>query len=191
MKGKAYENIEKKVILFKQVALNSTLVSSLEYRAKNLSTLDQILKKDYQWISTPDKEKKEIKFDEEATNKLLEKLQKDNPIISELIVSDANGATLYASPPPTDYWQGDEEKYIQPALKHEHYIGPAEFDSSSDTFQIQVSLPIFDTTGKVFIGVLITGIEFTLQDLLEIQIGKSSDTALGEHTLPHPKRYTR
>lgn len=171
MKNKAYQSIEKNLIpLQKKVAQDPELISTLELHAKNLATLDQILKKDYQWISTPNSERKDIKFDDNETNKVLEKLRKEQPIISELIVTDANGATLYASPPPTDYWQGDEAKFIQPALRHDYHIGPAEFDSSSHVFQAQVSLPIFDSTGKVFIGVLITGIEIPLQDLLKMQI---------------------
>lgn len=58
-----------------------------------------------------------------------------------------------------DYWQGDEAKFTE-CFKGEEgvlYIADVEFDESTQTYLVQVSVPVRDE-GKV-IGVIVVGID--------------------------------
>ena len=65
---------------------------------------------------------------------------------TELFVIDAVGLNVGQSDITSDYWQGDEAKYQQTFLIGENavHISDVEEDESSQTFQVQISLPIVD-----------------------------------------------
>ena len=59
----------------------------------------------------------------------------------------------------TDYWQGDEAKFLN--MYHQdddYYIDTVEFDESTKHFQVQFSVPIFDQKNQ-HMGVLILGVD--------------------------------
>ncbi|NQZ84058.1 MAG: hypothetical protein HRT52_23955 [Colwellia sp.] len=84
--------------------------------------------------------------------------------IAEMMVLDKNGVLVAVFPKPTDYWQGDEDKFQQPIRINGDYIGPTKWDSSASTYQFFYCILIKGEDQKV-IGVLVTGLDVTKQYL--------------------------
>lgn len=169
-KNQAIGVVKQQLPQLKALAESDKIVALLEQRLANLLTLEEILRRDYKWIATRPEERPALRPTDEAAGKLLDNTREQNMLISELLLLDANGATLYASPLPTDYWQGDEAKFIQPALHHNVYVGETGYDASSASFQVQVSVPVMKENG-IFLGVVVAGIELPLSMLLELRVG--------------------
>jgi hypothetical protein len=79
---------------------------------------------------------------------------------SEALLTDNQGALVAAYPTPSDYWQGDEEKFQAPWSSGELYIGPIGFDESTQVYASPVSVPVFDDRGTK-IGVLVMGVRLS------------------------------
>lgn len=82
---------------------------------------------------------------------------------TEIFVTDGRGLNVGQSDITSDYWQGDEDKWQVPHASGGIHIGEVEFDESTQTYQSQISLPIFES-GSV-IGVITVGVD--LQQLSE------------------------
>ncbi len=65
-------------------------------------------------------------------------------LYSELFIMDAKGLNVSQSAKTSDYWQGDEAKWQKTYLVGPNAIdiGEVEFDESSQTYQIQLSIPV-------------------------------------------------
>ena len=82
-------------------------------------------------------------------------------LMSEIFVMDAKGLNVAQSDVTSDYWQGDEDKFLKtfPAGPDATHISDIEFDESSQRFQSQISRPIVDPESGAVIGVLTAGID--------------------------------
>ncbi len=80
-------------------------------------------------------------------------------VITEILLMDAKGLNVAVSSPTSDYWQGDEAKYLEtyPKGAAALHIGDVEFDESSQQYQFQVSMPVVDADGTV-IGAITVGL---------------------------------
>lgn len=92
-------------------------------------------------------------------------------VITEIILMDKYGLNVAISDPTSDYYQGDEAKYIDTFL-----IGPAavhvsevEYDESTQKEQTQVSMTITDPESGEPIGAVTFGVD--LQVLNEVSGG--------------------
>lgn len=81
-------------------------------------------------------------------------------LYTEIFIMDNKGLNVGQSDVTSDYWQGDEAKWQETFLK-----GPAainisevEFDESTQTYQVQLSLPVVDPDDKRVIGAVTVGI---------------------------------
>ena len=88
--------------------------------------------------------------------------------IVELILMGSQGETLAAFPTPTDYWQGDEAKFINVVADKSMFVDRMNWDESSQTISAQVSVPVKDQSGNT-LGVLTGEIEATVRDLGDIK----------------------
>ena len=80
-------------------------------------------------------------------------------VITEIIVTDKQGKNVIISEVTTDYWQGDEAKFLNMYQQDDdYYIDTVEFDESTKHFQVQFSVPIFDKENQ-HMGVLILGVD--------------------------------
>ncbi|SDG05709.1 hypothetical protein [Sulfitobacter delicatus] len=81
--------------------------------------------------------------------------------ITEVFLMDAHGLTVAASSATSDYWQGDEAKFINSYFggPGEIYVEEVDFDDSTQTYQGQVSVAIIDPTTGVPIGAITVGLE--------------------------------
>ena len=78
---------------------------------------------------------------------------------SEIFVMDARGLNVGQSARTSDYWQGDEAKWQETFLAGAGsvHVSDVEEDESTQTFQVQVSLPIVD--GGAPIGAITIGVD--------------------------------
>lgn len=83
--------------------------------------------------------------------------------ITEAFVTDAKGLNVAASDPTSDYWQGDEDKFLKvfPAPDGA-FISEVEMDKSTQRYQGQISLTITDPATGAAIGTLTVGVDAEL-----------------------------
>jgi len=81
-----------------------------------------------------------------------------DPRYSETFVMDNQGALVCASQKTSDYWQGDEAKWIRvfQSPGHAPFVDRPKLDASTNTHLAQISLPMTD--GGKIIGVITIGV---------------------------------
>lgn len=85
-------------------------------------------------------------------------------LYAEIFVMDARGLNVALSDVTSDYWQGDETKWLRsfragPGAVH---FGPMEQDASTGAFQRQVSMTIVDPQDGSAIGAITVGVNVEL-----------------------------
>ena len=81
-------------------------------------------------------------------------------IVSELFVTGKTGISVAHSAPTSDFYHGDERPFTDVMSQPEgRYIGPIQYDASSQRFQVKVGLRIDDTTTSETQGVIFVGID--------------------------------
>lgn len=122
-------------------------------------TLDKIKEIDKKWIATPGIDEFMKSLLENECGKYLRQLQKTAPFYAEIFVMDNQGANVCMSDKTSDYWQGDEDKFIKSYNdgKGDIHISDVIFDKSSQTYLVQVSIPVKD--GNKVIGAITIGID--------------------------------
>ncbi|MDN4502344.1 PDC sensor domain-containing protein [Alteromonadaceae bacterium BrNp21-10] len=99
-----------------------------------------------------------------------------NYSFAEIMLTDANGALVAAFPKTSDYWQGDEQKFVKPAISQKVHFSEPNWDESSKAYSFFVSIPVVENN-KV-IGILISAMDVTssyvfemsLEELIEVSI---------------------
>jgi hypothetical protein len=122
-------------------------------------TMLKILELDKDWISSPpDSPFKKHVLSTECSEEL-RRIAAREKSVAEAFVMDNQGAVVGETNVTTDYWQGDERKWIDSYHKGTGaaYIAPAEFDDSANVVLQQVSLPVLDEKGRV-VGAMTWGI---------------------------------
>lgn len=82
--------------------------------------------------------------------------------VTEIILTDKRGLNLAITDITSDFYQGDEEKFIQAAnlAPGEYFVDQIAYDASTHLFQVNVSFPLFDPADKSsMIGVMIIGVD--------------------------------
>jgi hypothetical protein len=145
-----------KIIQFGQ---DEVIVNAVKAENAKGKTLDQIKALDKKWKETPgiDDFMKSIMVSE--CGKHLQNLQEGAKYITEIFVMDNQGANVAMSDKTSDYWQGDEDKFTESynGGKGAVHISDVEFDDSSQTYVVQVSVPVKD--GSTVIGAITVSID--------------------------------
>jgi len=148
-----------KIRFASHMAYNPNVIRAVERQnAQNLA-LAEIQKRDEEWKNAGDKPTALIH--EITRNEVAQYFQRrvdNNPAIDEVFLTDNKGANVAAFPATSDYWQGDEEKFTLSYNNGEGkvYVGPLEFDASTQKTQVQISAPIisdYQTIGVLVLGV--------------------------------------
>jgi hypothetical protein len=102
----------------------------------------------------------------EVANYLRDKFVSSGGAITEIIIMDAKGLNVAATEAPSDYWQGDEDKFSKSFGAGPDGIdfGDAELDESSGRYQALVSLPISDPKTGELIGAVTVGVDLLSLD---------------------------
>lgn len=83
-------------------------------------------------------------------------------IVTEIILTDERGLNLAITDITSDFYQGDEEKFIKATklAPDEYYIDQIAYDASTRLFQVNVSFPLYDqANSSKLIGVMVMGID--------------------------------
>jgi hypothetical protein len=136
-----------------------SLVDAVIAQNRTPETLDETRKLDRNWIegkSAPGFEDDLLSNDCATTLRgFVASASKES--YREAFLTDARGALVCETERTSDYWQGDETKWIR-AFNDGHgaiYIGPVTLDASVGQPLVQIAVPVLD--GGKAIGVLIVG----------------------------------
>lgn len=122
-------------------------------------TLSEIRAIDEEWKATPGIDDFMAELLSSECAEYLMEIQDDYGFISEIFVMDDQGANVAMTDKTSDYWQGDEAKFINSYNDGDGdiFIDEVEFDDSSQTYSVQVSIPV-DDDGDI-IGAITIGID--------------------------------
>ena len=141
--------------VFDELIENDTLQQLLISHQKSLRSLAEIYENEVNWRKSQALQRSVI---DNSVARRFKMLVEDNQYrIAELILTDGFGFNIAAWPLPTDYWQGDEAKFIEPMRQRKTYVSNHSWDESSAVYSFFVTRPIF-INGQ-FYGVLIMGID--------------------------------
>lgn len=135
------------------------IVEAVKTENAKEKTLDQIKEMDEQWKATPGiADYMQAMMDSEC-GQYLRSLKQDTPYYAEIFVTDDQGANVAITDKTSDYWQGDEAKFIESYKEGAGrvYVGDVEFDDNTQVYLVHVSVPVKDED-KV-IGVMVIGID--------------------------------
>ncbi len=135
------------------------IVKAVKEENSKGKTLDKIKEIDKKWMSTPGVDEFMKSLMDNECGRHLQKLQKSAPYYAEIFVMDNQGANVCMSDKTSDYWQGDEDKFIESYKggKGGIHISDIIFDKSSQCYLVQVSVPVKD--GNKVIGAITIGID--------------------------------
>lgn len=157
--GEIEDLLKVKIRLAKHMSYSPDIIDAVKNQNSANIALSDIKNRDELWTGKSDDsiELKRSITDNNIAQYLRRRVQK-NVSIDEVFVTDNQGANVAAYPATSDYWQGDEEKWTASFNNGEGivFIGPLEEDESTNTAQIQISVPIFDQ--QQTIGVLVMGV---------------------------------
>jgi hypothetical protein len=133
-------------------------------------TLDTIKATDEKWKNTHGVDAFMRAMIDSECGKYLRKLQESKPYFDEIFVMNNLGGNVAMTNKTSDYWQGDEAKFKESFKEGQGaiHISNVEFDSSSQAYLVQVSLPVIITDtetkketviGAITIGINVDGFE--------------------------------
>lgn len=144
-------------------ASNPIIVAAVEAQNAIKLSKEEIITRDKKWISSADNVPFKISLQENPSGALLKSIVvRNRAIYSEAFLTDSQGANVSAYPATSDYWQGDEAKFVIAFNqgRGQILITPVEFDQSAHTYAAQVAAPVVNSKGET-IGVLFVGIKLS------------------------------
>ena len=144
------------------IAENRLVIDEVKRQNALNKSLEEIKQIDQAWVNSGNDHPIKKTMSQSTVGRYLKHLIEFNEsIYNEAFLTDNQGANVAAFPVTTDYWQGDEDKWIK-AYNMGHgdiYIGNLEFDKSTNTNALQISVPVIDNHKAI--GVLVVGIKLT------------------------------
>jgi hypothetical protein len=142
-------------------ALGSDPIIVAAVKAENAKgkTLAQIKERDAEWQKTAGVDAGMKALMDNECAKRLQKLQAELSYLGETFVMDNQGANVAMTDKTSDYWQGDEPKFTESfaAGKGAVHTSDVKFDDSSQSYLVQVSVPVRD--GGTVIGAITFGVD--------------------------------
>lgn len=98
----------------------------------------------------------------DAAKDIAAKAKATNGVVSEAFLNGQKGEKVAFLEKTSSYVHAGSPKFDTPFTKFEPWQGKPEFDESSQTFAVQVSVPVLDPKDpKKAIGVLVVGLNLT------------------------------
>ena len=158
-----------KIRFARHMAFNPSIVRAVEAQNNSALSLDEIRQRDEIWQSAGGSLNGLIReITQNDVARYFQRRVENNAAIDEVFLTDNQGANVAAYPPTSDYWQGDEEKWIASYNDGDGvvFIGPLEFDESTRKTQVQISAPVVSkaqTIGVLVLGVSVDYLQQALQ----------------------------
>jgi len=158
------KKLEGKMRGARHMAFHPVIVRAVRAQNNEELTMDDIEQRDAEWRSAQEENALQRALRLNEASQVLKTLVEQNPDFNEAFATDNQGANVAMFPMTSDYWQGDEDKWISAFNKGDGrvWIGDIEVDESTGVAAVQVSVPIFNQ--EETIGVLVIGIT---QDYLQ------------------------
>ena len=141
------------------MAFNPSVIRAVAVQNDETVSLAEIKQRDQDWKNAdgnPIALIREITSNDVA--RYFQRRVENNVAIDEVFLTDNQGANVAAYPATSDYWQGDEDKWTMSYNdgNGEVFIGPLEYDDSTQKTQVQISAPIISNDETI--GVLVLGV---------------------------------
>ena len=122
-------------------------------------TLDQIKELDEKWKAAKTSTDYMKALMRNRCAQRIKAVKSHNTYYAEVFVMDNQGANVAMTDRTSDYWQGDEDKFIKSYNKGQGatHVGEVEFDESTKAYLIQISVPVKD--GDKVIGAITFGVD--------------------------------
>jgi hypothetical protein len=142
-----------------KLGVDPVIVKAVKTENAKGKTLQEIQEMDNKWRATPGIADFMQTLMESECGQYLHRLQQTTPYYAEIFVMDNQGANVCMTNKTSDYWQGDEDKFLQTykGSTGAVHIGDIEFDDSAQSNLIQVTVPVQD--GDRAIGAMTIGID--------------------------------
>jgi len=138
--------------LARAMARDEAMIQFVAAKNQKAETPAEIQQHDAKWKSGGDAALRKELQNSPCAQRLRE-LIKNDPFVLEAILMDRQGANVCITHDTSDYWQGDEAKWIKPVTEHqEAYVDDPAFDDSTQAYAIQMSVPVVQ--GGTTIGAL-------------------------------------
>ena len=153
----------------RSIAENPVVVEAIMQQNTTNAAIDQaaIDQLDKQWRSEVDGQDKQL-INRVLANQLsgyLKQVSDDaGGLYTEIIVMDDKGLNVGQSNVTSDYWQGDEDKWMKtyPVGADAVFVDDVEMDESTQQLQSQVSFTIVDPASHQVIGAITFGVNLDL-----------------------------
>ncbi len=144
--------------IVKKYAADSLVIREVEVANQRSVDMEQIMDMDAEWTSRAETEWIKGVLGSPVSHYLRRKVLSNSLIYTEAFLCDRRGSVIGVYPRTSDYWQGDEKKFTEAfnGGAGKVVFGPLEYDESSDSHSVQVSVPV-NRNGHA-IGVLIMGL---------------------------------
>ena len=148
-------------------AANPVVIEAVqEANKKPAKSLDEIIQLDQRWIEEKVRQEWINELLNSQCSRYLRKVQAgkggEKDLYGEIFVMDRQGCIVAMSGKTSDYWQGDEDKFIKSYADGEGaiFINKVGYDRSIQVFSLlQVSVPVLDPdTGKA-VGAITVGLD--------------------------------
>jgi hypothetical protein len=122
-------------------------------------SLDDIKTTDKKWQETAGVDPFMKSLMESACGKHISGILGSEDYFAEIFVMDNQGANVAMTGKTSDYWQGDEAKFVKSFADGAGavFVDEVEFDDSSQAYLVQISVPVMDA-GKA-IGAITFGVD--------------------------------
>jgi len=170
------------VPIVQQWGSNATLIAAVNAQNSAAMTLESIQRTDKQWRTDSGlSDFMQSLMDSPAAQELF-RLEKSQSYFIELFLMDNQGANVAMTNKTSDYWQGDEAKFIESFKQGSGavHVGKVKFDESTQAFLVQISVPVMDK-GKA-IGAITVGINLNVQPKTKLQLTEQERNWLDAHT---------
>lgn len=143
-----------------QLAKQARFIQAVKQQNAQQLPLATIKERDTQWIKSDDSDPLKASMAASDIGAYLKNLIRHNASkYNEVFLTDSQGANIAAYPLTSDYWQGDEDKFIKAYAdgSGDIYIGEMRFDESTQTNAVQISVPVIYNGNAI--GVLVMGVK--------------------------------
>jgi len=138
-----------RVTIAQKIAGAPTVIAFVAEKNASGETRAAIDRHDAAWTTQADYPLQRTLTTNACARYLSERVAPD-PLIVEAFLMDRQGALVCASRVTSDYWQGDEAKWLKVFREdRDLFVGEPAHDASSDTFAIQLSVPVREGARKI------------------------------------------
>lgn len=142
----------------RKLAAEGDVVKAVKAQNAKKMSLDAIKNFDAEWSAATGVTDRMKPYLDNPCAKALDAGKAQTPALVEAFAMDDQGGLVCSISKTSDYWQGDEPKWQQSFAsgKGAEFVDKPKFDDSSQTYSVQVSVPVMDG-GKV-IGAITVGL---------------------------------